>query len=109
MLLRFMLSLIDFFKETKEHQTKLIEKLEELIEVTEESGGGGGTGIGLDDLVGRRGGARPSGGGGGGTAGKVLKTAKTAAVTAAVVAGGGYVVDAGSRVPLVLVKIKMVI
>ena len=86
----------DFFKETKEHQTKLIEKLEELIEVTEESGGGGGTGIGLDDLVGRRGGARPSGGGGGGTAGKVLKTAKTAAVTAAVVAGGGYVVDAAA-------------
>jgi len=88
----------DFFKETKEHQTKLIEKLDELIETTEAAGGGGGgTGIGLDDLIGRRGGATGAPKtGGGGTAGKVLKTAKTAAVTAAVVAGGGYVVDAAA-------------
>ena len=85
----------DFFKATKEHQTKLIEKLEELIETTEAAGGdGGGTGIDLD-LPGRRG---PKGAPkpGGGTAGKVLKTAKTAAITAAVVAGGGYAVDAAA-------------
>ena len=84
----------DFFKATKEHQKKLIELLEEMVEGGSE--GGGGPGIGLDDLVGRRGGApkgAPKGGGGKAAAGRLGQAVATAgrvavaAAPAALVAG----------------------
>jgi hypothetical protein len=86
----------DFFKATKEHQTKLIDKLDELIGKTEESGGGG---LGLGDLPGKMGRGGPKGapkGAGGGKLAQAGKIAKGAAITAAVTAAGGYAIDAGA-------------
>jgi hypothetical protein len=74
----------DFFKETKEHQKKLIELLEEMIEEGGEGGGGPGVNV---DLPGR--GGRPAGRPGGGKAagagrlGQLAANAGRMAVTAA--------------------------
>jgi hypothetical protein len=74
----------DFFKETKEHQKKLIELLEEMNEEGGEGGGGPGVNV---DLPGR--GGRPAGRPGGGKAagagrlGQLAANAGRMAVTAA--------------------------
>jgi hypothetical protein len=84
----------DFFKETKEHQKKLIELMEELVEEGGEGGGGGGPGIDVD-LPGRRG--RPAGRPGGGKAagaGRLGQLAANAGRTAVAAAPAALVAGA---------------